>query len=346
MRPAVAIDSGDGVHIVWQDDTSGIAEICYKRSLDGGATWSTNKILTWNSGASEYPAIAADSYDYIHVVWQDDTPGNLEIYYVKSEDRGATWSVPRRLTWTSGSGEHPAIAVDSSDRIHIAWQDDKTGVAEVYYRQSTDGGTNWSAVTRLTWTSGVSGYPDMAAGSGSSVFLVWHDDTPGHQEVYFKRSTDGGATWEVATRLTWTSGDCWMPAIARGSGNALHVVYCSEYNIFTKKSTNAGTNWNTAKQLTWSPNLNVKSVVAVDSLGTIHMIWQKDYVHDEADIFYRRSTDGGTTWSYAVDLTGQQVMNGRSYGPAIAIDSTNTVYFVWYDEAWIWNFEIFYKKST
>jgi hypothetical protein len=346
MMPAVAIDSGDGIHVVWQDLTSGIAEICYKRSLSGGTTWSALQHLTWNSGASECPAVAADSSNGIHVVWQDDTPGNVEIYYVKSSDRGATWGAARRLTWEYGVSVRPAIVVDSADRIHVAWQDDKTGTTEIYYRQSTDAGENWSAVRRLTWTSGISEYPALAVGSGTNIYVVWHDDTPGNLEIYFKRSTDGGTTWDAAKRLSWTSGDCWAPDIAKGSGNALLVVYCSEYDIFIKKSTDGGSSWSIAKRLTWNTE-NVGTVVAVDSMNTIHLMWQRDYVHDEYDIFYKKSTDGGTTWSYAVDLTSSGgKMNGRSCGPAVAVDSSNTVYFVWYDEPYIDNFEIFCKKST
>jgi hypothetical protein len=346
MMPAVAIDSGDGIHVVWQDLTSGIAEICYKRSLSGGTTWSAIKILTWNSGASQYPAVAADSSNRIHVVWQDDTPGNAEIYYMKSGDRGTTWGAARRLTWEYGASGRPAIVVDSADRIHVAWQDDKTGTTEIYYRQSTDAGENWSAVRRLTWTSGISEYPALAVGSGTNIYVVWHDDTPGNLEIYFKRSTDGGTTWDAAKRLSWTSGDCWAPDIAKGSGNALLVVYCSEYDIFIKKSTDGGSSWSIAKRLTWNTE-NVGTVVAVDSMNTIHLMWQRDYVHDEYDIFYKKSTDGGTTWSYAVDLTSSGgKMNGRSCGPAVAVDSSNTVYFVWYDEPYIDNFEIFCKKST
>jgi hypothetical protein len=31
---------------------------------------------------------------------------------------------------------HPAIAVDSTDFIHIVWRDDTAGNAEIYYKNS------------------------------------------------------------------------------------------------------------------------------------------------------------------------------------------------------------------
>jgi hypothetical protein len=47
------------------------------------AGWGAVKRLTWTSGRSQYPAVATDSGKTAHVVWQDQTPGNWEIYYRK-----------------------------------------------------------------------------------------------------------------------------------------------------------------------------------------------------------------------------------------------------------------------
>ena len=45
------------------------------------ADWNGAKRLTWTSGSSRSPATAVDSNNHIHVVWEDLTPGNYEIYY-------------------------------------------------------------------------------------------------------------------------------------------------------------------------------------------------------------------------------------------------------------------------
>jgi hypothetical protein len=39
--------------------------------------------LTFATGASKALAMALGSSSYLHVVWQDITPGNMEIYYKK-----------------------------------------------------------------------------------------------------------------------------------------------------------------------------------------------------------------------------------------------------------------------
>jgi hypothetical protein len=81
--PAIAVDTTGNLHVVWMDDTPGNREIYYKKSTDGGSTWMPSQRLTWNSGWSAYPGIAVDSSGNLHVVWDDYTPGNSEIYYRK-----------------------------------------------------------------------------------------------------------------------------------------------------------------------------------------------------------------------------------------------------------------------
>lgn len=80
---AIAVDISNAIHVVWSDDTPGNWEVYYKSSADGGATWSPVQRLIWTSGRSERPALAGDLNNAIHIFWQDDTPGNYEIYYKK-----------------------------------------------------------------------------------------------------------------------------------------------------------------------------------------------------------------------------------------------------------------------
>jgi hypothetical protein len=78
------MDSMGYIHVVWFDYTPGNSEIFYKKSTDGGNSWSTER-LTWTSHDSTWPDLSIDPNDKVHVVWQEDLSGNKEIYYKKQD---------------------------------------------------------------------------------------------------------------------------------------------------------------------------------------------------------------------------------------------------------------------
>ncbi len=343
--PAVAVDSSDNLHAVWFDYTPGNWEIYYKRSTDGGATWSAVKRLTWTSGDSFSPAVAVDSSNSIHVVWYDNTPGHFEIYYRRSPDGGTTWGTVKRLTWTSGDSIFPAIAIDGNGTIHVVWDANTSETDEIYYRKSPNGGTTWSTAQRLTWTSGSSTTPAIAVDSGNTIHIVWGDDTPGNPEFYYKKSADGGAAWSPAQRLTWTSGKSYDAAITIDSGGAIHVVWSDDtpgnYEIYYKRSGDGGTTWGAAKKLTSTSLESLLPAIAIDSSNAIHVVWE-DFTPGNPELHYKRSTDGGTTWSAVQRLSW--TLEDSSF-PAIAIDSSSAIHIVWQDFT-PGNYEIYYKKGN
>jgi hypothetical protein len=57
LEPVVAVDSSGNPQVFWREYLPGSMEIYHKRSTDGGATWSTNQRLTWNSGSPNCPSL-------------------------------------------------------------------------------------------------------------------------------------------------------------------------------------------------------------------------------------------------------------------------------------------------
>jgi ribosomal protein L31 len=231
------VDSGQ-IHVVWYDSTPGNYEIFYKRSTNGGETWGSVKRLTWNKDASSYPAIAVDSSNTIHTIWHDYTPGNWEIYYKRSTDGGVSWGKIRRLTWSSNESCRPAIAIDSSDNIHAVWYDASVGDDKIYYKRSTNGGVTWDSTKRLTWNAANSNTPAIAVDSSNGIHLSWIDYTPGNAEIFYKRSTNNGVTWESTKRLTWNTGNSVSPAIAVDLSDTIHIFWQDKtpgnYEIYYK----------------------------------------------------------------------------------------------------------------
>ncbi len=172
----------------------------------------------------------------MHVVWYDNRDLNYEIYYKRSTDAGLSWQADIRLTTNSAQSQLPSVAVSGSV-VHVVWFDLRDGNSEIYYKRSTDGGVSFGADTRLTNNSASSSIPSGAV-SGSVVHVVWYDNRDGNDEIYYKRSTDGGVSWGADTRLTNNSAQSQLPSVAV-SGSVVHVVWRDNrdlnYEIYYKR---------------------------------------------------------------------------------------------------------------
>lgn len=212
------------INIAWEDARDGNLEIYCKRSLDGGFIWSQDVRLTNNNADSENPCLSVSGYG-VYVVWKDARDGNNEIYFKHSTDGGINWTNDIRLT-NNTAHSNGASVVATATVVHVAWYDERDGNREIYYKGSTDGGTNWSTDTRLTNDTAASNNPSISM-HGSVVHVAWHDERNGNKEIYYKRSIDGGMNWEADVRLTNAAGVSGRPSVSV-SGSVVHVAWYDE----------------------------------------------------------------------------------------------------------------------
>jgi hypothetical protein len=237
----------------------------------------------------------------------------------------AQWQQDVRLT--SGSSlsyttyySNARCIASSGDTVHVVWSDNRNGGNwEIYYKRSTDGGISWGADTRISNNIYLSTNPSIAV-SGSNIHVVWDDNRDGNNEIYYNRSTDGGISWGTDTRLSNDVSLSRNPCVS-ASGSAVQVVW-NDYNtlaIFYKRSIDGGINWNPAIQLTNSPGPSWYPSVS-ESGSLVHILWS-DGRSGQADIYYKRSEDGGETWGADYPLTNNSV-TGYSDSPSMSVSGS------------------------
>ncbi|MFN0109330.1 MAG: hypothetical protein ACKVZH_10800 [Blastocatellia bacterium] len=217
---SIAADEAGRVHVVWYDKRDGNSQVYYKRSMDGGETWGLDVRLSEDPAWREHPAIAA-SGNHVYVVWHDARNEGLDIYFKSSADGGLTWSGEFPLT-ADGSSAHASIAAQG-ETVQIIWTGHQEGQAEIYTSHSTDAGLSWVVANRLSDLSSDSWVPTIAI-SGQQVYAAWVDTQDGNEEEYFRRSSDGGATWGPIARVTNSRANSWAPSLM-ASGNTVHLVW-------------------------------------------------------------------------------------------------------------------------
>ncbi|MCI0448387.1 MAG: T9SS type A sorting domain-containing protein [Chlorobi bacterium] len=288
-NPSISV-TGLVVHIAWHDFRNGTSEIYYKRSTDGGISWGADVRLTNNFDASEFSSVSV-SGSFVHVVWQDFSDGDWEVFYKRSTDAGVSWSVDTRLTNDSINSFEPSVSVSGSV-VHVVWYDFRHGQSEIYYKRSTDDGISWGVDARLTNDPAASGLPSISV-SGSVVHVVWFDNRDGNYEIYYKHSTDGGLSWETDTRLTNAPNNSWFSSVSV-SGSVVHVVWVDfrdgNYEIYYKHSTDGGLSWETDTRLTNNSAASNYPSVSVSG-SVVHVIWT-DLRDGNREIYYKRNPTG------------------------------------------------------
>lgn len=286
--PSIAAH-GSYVYVVWCDKRDGNWEIYMRRSENYGASWpggSYYQRLTFNSASSYYPRVAV--YDRkVHVVWHDYRDGNSEIYYKRSTDNAFHWGADTRLTFNTAISRYASVAA-YRNFVYVAWHDRRPGQYDIYFKRSTTNGVSWGSDTRLTTNGATQAYVDIAA-YGKDVHVAWTDYRySGNLEIYYRRSTNHGASWWTEQRLTASSWNSYYPSLAV-KGKTVYVVWqdykTRSWEIFFKDSADRGATWTADRILSAQPATSYRPSVSAAG-DNVYVVWS-DYRHGNYEIYFK-----------------------------------------------------------
>lgn len=218
-------------------------------SSDGGRLWQQVEIDQAQSVLEEPLAGVSTDGDTLYLTWADARNGDLDIFFMRSTDRGQSWSEPLRVNddpvGNLRSQKWPTMSIAPNGRVDIAWYDYRHDTADVpeddlefflgavndvYYAYSKDGGRTFSANLRATERSidrtfgtynpqySVEVPPGLGSGNQRTV-LAWSDTrmatlTTQAQDIY-------AAPAEFATRGFFVIPTLTVLAALGGAGIAL-----------------------------------------------------------------------------------------------------------------------------
>ncbi len=198
---------------------------------------------------------ASPYYGRIYTAWTDFNAG-ANIYSTYSDD-GLTWSTPVLISnsGTDVQGAWPVVAPNGDVYVSwVRWNPYSTGPIDIEVVRSTNGGTSFSFVTNPL-TGAVNPYdntatsscgrpalngnirylpsPQIAVSPNGNLHVVYSYDPDGNGtgdvvDVFYRRSTDNGATWgpEVQLNDDGTTTDQWFPTVSAGpSGRIIATWY-------------------------------------------------------------------------------------------------------------------------
>jgi hypothetical protein len=295
------------------------------------------------------PSIATDGSGNTIVVWQDYRNGDGDIYAQRLDASGnRLWAADVRVNLGSGmaSQEFPALAMDGSGNVVVAWRDDRNGNGDIYAQKlGVSGNRLWTTDVRVNSDSGTADqwFPAVAVDDSGSAVVVWHDYRNGNGDVYAQKlDGSGNRLWPSDVRVNSDSGMAWQrnPAVAvDGSGNAV-IVWRDEHNgnddICAQKLDGGGNNL-------WAADLRVNSdsgtadqwspAVAVDGSGNAIVVWTDERNGDyDRDIYTQKLDESGNRlWAADVCVNSDSGTTDQT-SPIVATGGGGNAVVVWEDQ--------------
>jgi hypothetical protein len=318
-------------------------------STDGGKTWEY-RCAPWHpgvtggvAGADEWfgsdPSLAWDKAGNAYVAYlllsQDGDPNSFKlgsaIMVAKSSDAGNSWSplgvVANDITKPYPFHDKPMLAIDTSiespypGRMYVIWDriEETKATLQIFY---SDDGVAWNKGSILGAPLDPKG-GNLAIGADGTIYAVWnrlHYPTVGldgvvtgksdPDEIWFSRSTDGGAMWDRPKRIF---------NLRRSSTQTYYRPAAQDMRNITS-FTSIGIDRNPA-----SAFFGRLYLTYADST------WTPDDNFSQIDVYSVYSTDGGLTWSTPLRVNDDE--EGRThFFPWLAVDqSDGAVHVAWYD---------------
>jgi hypothetical protein len=254
--------------------------VLFTKSTDHGATW-TAPVATWGNVSWNDKPVIAVSDDGKDVYLSFNGPTGGDPWAVQSHDSGATWT---------------QVKLVDSGRYFFAFDADVAADGTVYFSESA-----------LVYTS---------AGKGGAV-----TDTI-EEHVFVSR--DKGATWQDRLVATVQPGvvcdaDGCTPdfyvghtALTVDAAGSVVLLYDGAatsgglQTISARRSSDRGATWSAPVQLSASGEESTAPAVEAGAAGDVRAWYYQTSGggNDDAwNIWYRRSSDGGATWSAPLKIS-------------------------------------------
>lgn len=192
QEPSIAWD-GSAYGVAWSDTEAGNFEIYYSRvAADGTALVGPSRIST-TPNITISPSLVWTGSEY-GVAWsnQEAAPNNAEIFFARVSTAGARIGAEVRITGDDDFHSYSPTLTWSGAGYGVAWQDLRSGTAEVYFTRLSAAGAPLQADTLLSVDdAAVSDNPSLAW-SGAEYLAVWQDARPGSAGIYARRISSAG----------------------------------------------------------------------------------------------------------------------------------------------------------
>ena len=291
---------------------------------------------------------------------------NLRNVY-SSTDGGLTWEADT-LYSTYGVWGDPSLAVDTNGSFyffHLSNPSFGNWIDRIMCQKKDDITSPWSDGT-YTGLNGIKAQDKqwpVVDPTTNNIYVTWTQfDNYGSgfiadsSVILFSKSTDGGASWSAAKRISHNAGNCLdsdstmegaVPAV--GPNGEIYVTWAGTNGLYFNKSMDMGNTWlPVEKNICSTPggwDFAISGIYRSNGLpvtccdisqgphrGNIYVNWV-DHRNgsSDPDVWLIKSSDGGQTWSNIKRVNSDAAGHDQFFTWMTVDQKTGYLYFVFYD---------------
>ncbi|MHA1955085.1 MAG: hypothetical protein ACW96U_14180, partial [Candidatus Heimdallarchaeaceae archaeon] len=347
--PSLVIDSDNNVHIVWESvDLGGtLAEhlISYKSWDALSNSWTTMEIISTETTSGAFnPRIAVDDNNNLHVVWEDDTNydscgSDRDIFYKKWDASTSTWTTTEVVSSESSShSSTPSIAIDSSGRSHVVWNEDY----EIFYKHWNDSASSWTSAEQISTDSSFypKNLPDIDIDINGNIHVVWEQFVVTGIHLHYAKWNASISSWTSSINISpLIMYDALEPSIDSDSLGNVYVAWAAnadgpEWNTFCRKWDKALADWLPKEIVSTETTEYLRNPsLCIDIFDNIHVAWEDSTNYDlcgtDWDIIYKYWDSSNSSWTITEVISTEST--GDSLYSSLGVSKLGIVHISWQD---------------
>ncbi len=340
-NPTIISDGAGGAIVTWEDfrDVSHI----YVQRVDalGVSQWSGDGVVLCTDANYQIgPTIVSDGAAGAIVTWFDFRNGGPDIYAQRVNASGIPlWTGDGVAICTAVDYQQvPRIVSDGVGGAIVTWQDDRSGVSDIYaQRVNASGVPQWAAdgVTICTATSYQTS-PAIVPDDAGGAIVTWEDWRSGAPDIYVQWVSASGVPQWTANGVAFCTAanfQLYPMIISDGAGGAICTWEdwrSGNADVYAQRVSALGVpQWTADGVALWvDANRKTSPAIVSDGAGGAIVTWQ-DY-RSGSDIYAQRLDTAGA-YQWATDGVAVCAADDGQQYPRMASDGAGGVIVTWED---------------
>ncbi|MCX6246889.1 MAG: sialidase family protein [Bacteroidetes bacterium] len=295
--------------------------------------------------------------------------GSVINNYYYSSDEGVTWN-GGVLSSSYGVWGDPAITVDTNGNyyyIHLSYGSGSGWwIDRIVCQKSTNGGSSWNDGSYMGFNPPLhqqdKAWP-VVDRRNNNIYVTWTQfdqygtSNPADSSIIlFSKSTDGATSWSAPKRISRRAGDCVdgsntvegaVPAV--GPAGQIYVTWAGPLGLMFNRSLDQGTTWVDSNifvsNMPGGWNISISGIDRSNGMpvtccdlsngpyrGNVYVNWADiRNGSTDCDIFFTRSTDGGSHWSAPKRVNDDSPGKQQFFTWMTVDNKTGYIYVIFYD---------------